>query len=416
MLEHFKDAIEAFASQHLDNYVQARRRDEIVNPKEFNDPVWGTIVARPHEVVVIDSPLFQRLQEIRQLGVAHLVFRSANHTRFEHSLGTLHAMSVLIRETNETVKDTLRHDAETATLFGPPISEELEDHLRLAALLHDVGHGFMSHVSEKAFRGTDWLLNLQEAIESVDDRIPDDPHVSELAAYFIVRSKAFGELLDFLCRNYNLQQPNKIMEAVSNAILGIPVDDRRPFVTELLSGPIDVDKLDYISRDAYMCGVPSVIDINRLIRKLRTTISRRDQLPQAVAERLATNVDHYLVTGIARSGACTLDEFALARSLLTDKVYRHQKVRAYEALIASIFRILSELSSEALPIAWALTDVDLLALPIAELARRSNIVNTSATARRKLRLLEVLRAMFREKARLRSVLHLDWRRDRRRDS
>jgi len=391
----FKSVIEAFARDYLDNYVtELKSRPKVAHAKEFNDPVWGTIVARPHEVVVIDSPLFQRLQEVNQLGVAHLVYRSANHTRFEHSLGALHAASILIREVNETVVDELRHDVEDDDL-SPPVTPELETALRLAALVHDIGHGYMSHVSENAFRNSPWAINLVQGLDEELPAAPDGVQLSELASYFIVTSPSFTDLLFFLSSKYKIGDAKKIQSLMANSILGMTVDEGRPFLGELISGPFDVDKLDYIQRDALMCGVPTVIDTNRLIRKLRTTRSSRQQIPPAVAERIESTRDSFVVTGIHRSGARTLDEFALARSLLTDKIYRHQKVRAYEALVGSASEILADLSQTSMQIMWSVTDLEFLALPIGELAKRCGIVSRSKATLRKLALVDSLRRMYR---------------------
>jgi HD superfamily phosphohydrolase len=397
-LRAFQEAIEKFAARYLDDYVDwLEHKTSDHHAKEFNDPVWGTILALPHEVAVINSPLFQRLQEIRQLGVAHLIYRSANHTRFEHSLGALHAASVLIREVNNTVKDELRHDEEQDDL-DDPITPELETVLRLAALVHDIGHGYMSHVSENAFEDADWVLELAEELDDESMDIPDGVRLSELATYYTVLSKSFLNLLKVLQSRYGIGRPARLQALISKAVLGMTVDEGRPFLSELISGPFDVDKLDYIQRDALMCGVPNVIDTHRLIRKLRTTRTSRQQLPKPIADRINSERDIFVVTGIARSGARTLDEFALARSLLTDKVYRHQKLRAYEALVRSATEILAELSANAIPMMWAFTDSDFVSMSISDLAFSCAVTDVTDTGARKLRLVDSLRSMYRNRS------------------
>jgi deoxynucleoside triphosphate triphosphohydrolase SAMHD1 len=398
-LAEFKAIIERFAARHLDAYVADLPTRPPAQAKEFNDPVWRTILADAHEVVVIDSPLFQRLQDIRQLGVAHLVYRSANHTRFEHSLGALHAMSVLIREVNATVTDPLRHDPEEAPLLPVPVTKDVAVRLRLAALLHDVGHGFMSHVSENAMRGASWLRDVEiAATEEIED-LYEGKKAAELATYYTVRSPSFRRLMEHLCSTYSdLSDPNGLVDDIGRASLGLPIRAESPFLTELLSGPFDVDKLDYISRDALFCGVPSVIDTARLIRKLRTTFANTRDLPDDIVERLPAGPDRVLVTGVARSGARTLDEFALARSLLTDKVYRHQKTRAYEALIGSIVAILSDLSTTPMTILWEFTDSDITSLPAKELIIRCGRTTFSQAQQRKIRLVAFLQQQYRNRS------------------
>lgn len=397
-LADFKNYIGEFTAWFLNDYIELLPRWLPTRPKEFNDPVWGTVLADAHEVAVMGSPLFQRLQDVRQLGVAHFVYRSANHTRFEHSLGALHAMAVLIREANDTAKDVLRHDAEDHEMLGTPVPRELEVQLRLAALLHDVGHGFMSHVSENAVRSSEWARDIENAAGQEIEGLDEGKKPAELAAYYMVRSKAFRKLADVLVAHYALHaSASATVENVSRAILGLQISKDRPFLTEFVSGPFDVDKLDYISRDALMCGVPKVIDISRLIRKLRTTFADVDRLPDDVAARLGEGPQLRLVTGIARSGARTLDEFALARSLLTDKVYRHQKTRAFEALVASIVAILSELSTTPMRVMWEFSDSEFVYLPLTELAARAGIESDTRVTRRKLRLADGLRTRLRER-------------------
>ena len=100
--------------------------------REFRDPVHGLIKLTDQEVSIIDQLPFQRLRRIKQLAMAHLVYPGALHTRFDHSLGTLHAAGQIVR--NVAIAEQLSYDDVIS--------------IRLAALLHDIGHGPFSHVSE----------------------------------------------------------------------------------------------------------------------------------------------------------------------------------------------------------------------------------------------------------------------------
>src|SRR4051794_16809934 len=112
-LKEHQERIERWAASQLDPYLRRlerhrdpdgdvqRHRRPYETAKEFNDPVWGTLQLRPWEVVIVDSPLLQRLRRIRQLGVVHFVYPAAVHTRLEHSLGAVHQVQRLITSINE---------------------------------------------------------------------------------------------------------------------------------------------------------------------------------------------------------------------------------------------------------------------------------------------------------------------------
>src|SRR5262245_40177593 len=96
-LKAFQAGLEQFAASELDAYIDRLTRQSVPKQaKEVNDPVWKTLTIYPLEVVLLDSPLFQRLRRVRQLGVAHLVYPGAIHTRFEHTLGIVHQVQRVI--------------------------------------------------------------------------------------------------------------------------------------------------------------------------------------------------------------------------------------------------------------------------------------------------------------------------------
>ncbi len=143
-LQEVRKAIERFAHCKLRAYIDALQPGPraITSEKEFSDPVWKTIYLTGFEVVLLDSPLLQRLRLIKQLGVAHWVFPGAVHTRFEHALGTLYQVQELTDSIN-------RASGQHHELL---ISDGDRRLLRMTALCHDLGHGLMSHVSENALR------------------------------------------------------------------------------------------------------------------------------------------------------------------------------------------------------------------------------------------------------------------------
>ena len=123
-----------FAAKHLDSYVaRVRASGRNFHRKEINDALWGTIGLTPAEVVLLDSPLLQRLRYVRQLGVVHWVYPGAGHTRFEHTIGVLFQVQHLMTALN----------AQAATASAPSaplIDTGWMQLMRLCALMHDVGH------------------------------------------------------------------------------------------------------------------------------------------------------------------------------------------------------------------------------------------------------------------------------------
>jgi len=150
---------------------------------------------------------------------------------------------------------------------------------------------------------------------------------------------------------------------IQNVIVGSSVDSEFLLLHEFVSGPFDADKLDYLKRDAVMCGVPVITDVPRLVQKVRATRVDREGLTERLKRAVGHQPGGYVITGVARSGGRTLDELALARTLMFDKVYRHQKVRAAEAMVFGIVQQMAPLlptHPAAFPLAFA--DEDLMSL------------------------------------------------------
>jgi HD superfamily phosphohydrolase len=378
----FRIALEAWAEGLLRPYIGCLEKHGAGRTsKEFNDPVWSTIVLRPLEVAILDSPLLQRLRMIRQLGLAHLVYPAANHTRLEHSIGVVTQIDRLVESINEHFAN--RGAATTAGEESVrPVSEDLRNVLRLTALCHDVGHGAMSHVSENALGR---YAEVNDIREEFSDEIGEE-HVAltEIAAYYIVGSPSFEDLLSAAVTTVDerhLPRAKVAIGQMQKLIIGATVDDRIPLLHELMSGPFDADKLDYMTRDALMSGVPVVTDTARLVQKIRAVRVAETKLPEKVADTVDKR-DSYIMTGIGMSGARTLDELMFGRVLLYDKLYRHHKVRAAEAMVASIFRQVSSLIQDGpalLP--FHLVDHELLELDRTAVRRLASKPLTDAQRR-----------------------------------
>jgi uncharacterized protein len=185
--------------------------------KIFNDPVYGFISIPFHSCLdVIDHPWFQRLRRIRQLGMSHLVYPGALHTRFHHAMGAMHLMGQAI--------ETLRSK-------GNEIKEEEAEAVTLAILLHDIGHGPFSHALENSFL--------------------DNVHHEEVSVLFMERLNIeMNGKLDLAIKIFNNQYKKK-------------------FLHQLVSSQLDMDRLDYLNRDSFFTGVSEgVVGSERIIKML----------------------------------------------------------------------------------------------------------------------------------------------------
>ena len=364
MLGYFRARLEGLALELLDKYVTEVLPLVDVPPfgKEFNDPVWLTIKVRPLELLLLDSPLFQRLRQLKQLGVVHWVYPSATHTRFEHTLGVLCRVQTLIDSINQSGPDA-------------PINAEKTRLLRLAALCHDLGHGFMSHVSENALTGLEDVELVRS--EFLDQLNLEHIQISEMAAYYIVGSPAFRRLLikvyERIEESYG--QVDRLIKDIQSIIVGRRISNAMPLLHELISGPFDADKLDYMTRDARMAGVPVVTDIPRMAQKIRAIHVSPEDLRKAKLDHLIHGHETtYLITGIALSGGRALDELMFGRALLFDKIYRHQKVRAIEGMVGMIIYNLADiLPLPAFELPYLFVDEEVLTLDSKQLHQKLSL-------------------------------------------
>jgi len=268
----------------LSGYCNASRSKSLKTNKKkiINDPVFGFINIRSELVFdLIEHPYFQRLRRIKQLGLSCLVFPGANHTRFEHALGAVHLMRSAIA---------------ILKLKGNDISDEEADAVTIAILLHDIGHGPFSHVLEN----------------TLVQHVPHE-HISLL-----------------LMEELNRQFKGKLELAISI------FQDRYPkkFLHQLVSSQLDMDRLDYLSRDSFFSGVSEgVIGAERIIKMLSV---KNDELV----------VDY--------KGIYSVESFLIARRLMYWQVYLHKTVISAEYLLINVLDRAREL---------AMRGVDLFATP-----------------------------------------------------
>ncbi len=238
----------------------------MVQKKIFNDPVYGFItISDPLLLALIGHPWMQRLTRIRQLGLTYLVYPGALHTRFHHALGSLHLMSEAIY--------VLRSK-------GIDITDEEARAVSIAILLHDIGHGPFSHALENVL-------------------IEDTSHEWLTGMFMRKLNEEFRGSLELALRIYNGTYAKK-------------------FLQQLVSGQLDMDRLDYLNRDSFYSGVAEgVVSNDRIIKMLHV---HKDKLV------------------VEAKGIYSIEKFLIARRLMYWQVYLHKTVLSSEQLLIKIIQ------------------------------------------------------------------------------
>lgn len=234
--------------------------------KIINDPVYG-FISIPSAILfdLISHPYFQRLRYIKQLGMTHLVYPGALHTRFHHAIGAMHLMSLAI--------EVLRSK-------GHEISKEDEEAVTIAILLHDIGHGPFSHALEHS----------------------------------LVNDIRHEDISMFMMQKLNAQFEGRLTGAI-NIFKG---KHPRPFLSQLVSSQLDLDRMDYLNRDSFFTGVSEgVISFDRIIKMFNL-------------------VEDNLV--IEEKGIYSIEKFLIARRLMYWQVYLHKTVTSGEQVLVKILK------------------------------------------------------------------------------
>jgi uncharacterized protein len=258
----------------IPNFVKKIQVVYLTNKRKIiNDPVYG-FISIPGDFVydLIEHPWFQRLRNIKQLGLTSFVYPGAMHSRFQHCLGALHLMSMALA----TLKDK-----------GVKISAEEEEATLIAILLHDAGHGPFSHALESS-----------------------------------IISGISHEDISLLLMNKLNDEFNGRLTLAIEIFTG---KYRRKFLHELISGQIDMDRLDYLRRDSFFTGViEGSVGSDRIIRMLNV-------------------VEDSLV--VDEKGIYSLEKFLIARRLMYWQVYMHKTVLTSESLLVNILRRAKDLAT-----------------------------------------------------------------------
>ena len=322
----FDMKIDEFVNVLLKDYTPNRYENSVggdnVGSKVIHDPVWGTTLFYRWELQLLDSPLLQRLRNINQLGLSALTYPSAHHTRFEHTLGVMSVITKIVDHINQKYRD-------------PMITKHDFYALRLAALLHDVGHCFCSHLSESIYGEMKEFVQLKRAFS-----IFKTAKAHEIFAYLIINTSTFRE---FFSNNIQLWDTTlnctKLLLDVGYMIVGadlpIEYDERRKhikkcYLTQIINGQYDADKLDYLRRDSYTAGLALTHDIDRFLYKIRIeSIESKEKATDG-----KTIYEDHLVIPIA--GVSAIEEMAFSQLMLASYIYQHQKVLAVDELIRDV--------------------------------------------------------------------------------
>ncbi len=240
--------------------------------KIINDPVHG-FISIPTELIfdLVQHPYVQRLRYIKQLGMTHLVYPGALHTRFHHALGAMHLMGLAV---------------ETLRAKGQLITPEEEEAVQIAILLHDIGHGPFSHALEHIL------------VEGVSHEYISTLLMDNLNREF---EGKLDMALDIFNRRYHKQ-----------------------FLSQLVSGQLDIDRMDYLNRDSFFTGVSEgVISSDRIIKMLNV---------------------HNGQLVVDEKGIYSIEKFLIARRLMYWQVYLHKTVVAGEQMLIKILERAKELA------------------------------------------------------------------------
>ncbi|MEM2136643.1 MAG: HD domain-containing protein [Candidatus Methanomethylicia archaeon] len=247
---------------------------------EIRDPIHGYIFANELEREIIDTDVFQRLRRINQLGMSYLTYPGAEHKRFIHSIGVMHLAG-----------EVGKHLSSLGL-----INNEDEQYIRLAALLHDLGHGPFSHTFE-------------DTLVKYLNKTHEDMTV------WLIRSTEIKDIVG----KYGYDA-----EDLSQLAVGRRMHKLKPFLDEVIASPIDVDKMDFLIRDSHFTGVQyGLIDIKRLIFSLNV-----------VSEHLAIEVPGALYA---------LESFIIARYEMFKAVYYHRTVRSADVMMSRAMDLAAEI-------------------------------------------------------------------------
>ena len=311
-----------------------RKKDKVIN-----DPVLGFILVEPELIMeLLDSYTFQRLRRIRQLGTTFITYPGAEHTRFAHSLGVFFLgtkiITHLLNLPSNPFSHLYREEKERLTLL-----------VKVASLLHDVGHGPLSHVFERihAKNHEEWSRKIIMGDESCDE------------IYSILTGKNNSFDKDFA---------KDVVSILTNQYKD-PVMGNLSCVNSIISGEMDADRLDYLQRDAYYTGVRSgFIDADRIIHSMDLY---REEKNNSSGEKIV----------VWDKSFYNVEEFIFSRYYMYWKVYYHRTTRFLDLLLTNIIKRIQEIKNVSSELNMASKNlIDILETPEPTLAQWLRIDET----------------------------------------
>ncbi|MHA1733431.1 MAG: HD domain-containing protein [Promethearchaeota archaeon] len=284
--------------------------------KKINDPLYQTIHVEPAIRFLVDLPPVQRLRYIHHLGLTYFVYPTANHTRFDHSLGVYYVLSRFL-DNFEKSRDELYGGTEKLHDFPEGgLNHDLTLQLKIAALFHDIGHLPFSHCGEACFAGLE--------IPELGTREYQTKAVHEYFTCKLVETPYVQQALELVERNEGVEIDTEFLKSCITGDATHVSDDLR-WAVQLVNGDLDADKIDYLVRDSHFTGVPyGTIDLSRIVLMFRVK-----------------RVNGSLSLFGNKRGLTAFESLFLARLFMFSSVYHHHaKVAAEQAfsrLIADHF-------------------------------------------------------------------------------
>ena len=271
---------------------------------EIRDPLHGSMFFSDAEVSVLDTPEFQRLRAIKQLGFSEFSFPGATHNRYLHSLGVCH-LSGQIFDSIFKIYPFQKSSKKN----------QLRQVCRLGALLHDLGHGPLSHTTEQVMpRVEDLKIAIYEETQHKNRRANHEDYTLKILTD--------SSITDVIRANFDLE-PYHVACLIDKTLPSKDdffidgINDFRPILSQIVSSELDADRMDYLERDSYFCGTNyGKVDIEWLIQSLTFRI-----------------LDQKLYLALNRRALYSFDDFLISRHHMHLMVYFHHKSIIYEEML-----------------------------------------------------------------------------------